>query len=462
MRLSRKALHDRSGPDPGRARRPTVRGTGATVAVIGAGPSGLTAAKHLLQAGISRVTVFEQSHRVGGNWVYTPGESHSSVFETTHIISSKSLSQFADFPMPAGYPDYPSHRQVLEYFERYADRFGLREVIRFDAEVTAARRTPGGGWDLTLDDGTSGHFDHLLVCNGHHWLPRWPDFPGEFTGTLLHSHHYKSAAPFAGSRVLVIGGGNSACDIAVETGRVAAHVGISWRRGYYVVPKLVLGLPPDVLDARTRWLPAPLRRRLFRLIWRLSTGGAAPYGLPEPDHPILSTHPVVNSELLYFIRHGRVHPYPDVRRFAGTRIEFADGRSAEFDTVVAATGFRIAFPFLEPGVAEFGDGEVPLFLRVFHPVERDLFFIGLIQPAGCIWPLAEAQARLVANWIAGRWELPSDLRSRIDADLARRRSRYLGTPRHAIEVDYHEHLAELAAALPADAPPWRDVSPVAR
>ena len=426
-----------------------TRGPEARVAVIGAGPSGLAAAKQLLEAGIRRVTVFEKSGRIGGNWVYSPEESHSSVFETTHLISSKRLSQFSDFPMPGDYPDYPSHGQLLGYFEAYAARFELERVIRFHAEVVRAATVPGDRWDVGLASGEVETFDHLVVCNGHHWLPRWPECPGRFTGQFLHSHHFKTSEPFRAQRVLVIGGGNSACDIAVETCRVAEHVGISWRRGYYVIPKLVFGTPPDVLSRRSRRLPAPMRQRLLTLIWRITTGGAAPYGLPEPDHPILACHPVVNSELLYFIRHGRIHPYPDIERFDGNLVEFKDGRREVFDSIIAATGFRIAFPFLDRSVADFDNGEVSLYLRVFHPDRPTLFFIGLIQPAGCIWPLAEAQARLSAAWIAGLWERPANIKKLTEGARQRRKGRYIDSPRHTIEVDYHEHLGELDRALGA-------------
>ena len=416
------------------------------LAIIGAGPSGLAALKVLRHAGLPAVA-FEQGSQVGGNWVFSPAEGHSSVFETTHIISSKRLSRYSDFPMPPEYPDYPSHQQLRAYFEDYARHFGLHQWIRFGTAVRRAEPTPRGGWLLELGDGSREEFDHLLVASGHHWDPRWPSYPGEFTGRLLHSHGFKSAAPFRGERVLVIGGGNSACDIAVETSRVAAHTGISVRRGYYIVPKFIFGQPPDVLNARLLWLPRRLRALLQQWTWRLATGGMAPYGLPEPDHGILSAHPAVNSELLYFLRHGTVHPYPDITRLEGRTVTFADGRSREFDTIIAATGFKISFPFLDPSLVDYTEGEVPLYLRVFHPELPRLYFIGLVQPQGCIWPLAEAQAELVAATILGRHRLPDDLAARAREDAARIGRRYTDSRRHSIEVDFHEHLGELRRAL---------------
>src|SRR5512144_1052148 len=240
------------------ARAPTEQ----RVCVIGAGPSGIAAAKNLLAAGFRRVVVYDRNAEVGGNWIYRPDPSHSSVFETTHIISSKRLSQYEDFPMPDAYPDYPGHAQLKAYFQSYARHFGVDRVLEFGTEVSSARPRPGGGWTLALGNGRREEFDALLVASGHHWDPRMPSYPGTFTGQLLHSHAYKSAEPFVGKRVLVIGGGNSACDIAVETSRRSARTEISMRRGYWFVPKFVMGLPTDVINDRLmRRLPKAIRQQ---------------------------------------------------------------------------------------------------------------------------------------------------------------------------------------------------------
>jgi len=428
------------------------RGLAARVCIIGAGPSGITAAKNLLQVGIKNLVVYEKGDQVGGNWVYSPQPSHSSVYETTHIISSKALSQYADYPMPADYPDYPSHQQVLAYFQGYAQHFGVLPYIRFNTEVRHAEKQADETWRITLHDGSVEIFDHLLVANGHHWDPRMPNYAGEFAGELLHSHAFKNNEPFRGKRVLVIGGGNSACDIAVETGRVSDFTAISWRRGYYLIPKFVFGQPIDVVNQKSLWIPRRLRAPLLRLGLRLQVGDYAAYGLQKPDAPLYSVHPVANSELLYFIRHGRVHPRRDVKRFDGQMVEFVDGKREAYDVVIAATGFHITFPFFDPAFISYQDTDVPLYLRVFHPEHRSLFFIGLVQPMGCIWPLADAQARLVANYIVGNYELPRDFQKWIEKDVRRIRSAFIDSPRHTIEVHFHDHLRELQRALPPNAP----------
>jgi cation diffusion facilitator CzcD-associated flavoprotein CzcO len=293
------------------------------VAIIGAGPCGLTSAKALAEAGITDLVMFDRGQRVGGNWVFDDASGHSSVFETTHIISSRRYSSFSDHAFPEGTPDYPSHREVAAYFESYAERFDLHRYLRPSTLVLRCTPRPEGGfvvrWRSEIDHSEHEEaFDKLVVANGHHWLPRWPDYPGTFSGEVLHSHDYKRAAPFTGRRVLVIGGGNSACDIAVETSRVSERTEISWRRGYWIVPKFVFGWAADDLNhaiaQRLGWIPLAWRLKALEVAVKLLTGGHGRYGLAAPDHPLGATHPTVNSELLYALRHGKITPRPDIER----------------------------------------------------------------------------------------------------------------------------------------------------
>lgn len=441
-----------------------IRNTEARVCVIGAGPSGITAGKNLLQAGLRNIVIYEKNDQVGGNWVFSPRLSHSSVFETTHIISSKTLSEYEDFPMPDDYPDYPSHKQLLDYFQNYARHFGVMDFIRFNTEVKHAEKQPDETWKITLDDGTVEHFDYLLVANGHHWNPRMPHYPGEFTGTFIHSHDYKTAAPFKDQRVLVIGGGNSACDIAVETSRISAFTAVSMRRGYYISPKFAFGKPADVMNAGVIWLPDFIRKPLLYLTLFINVGNYADYGLERPKHGILQQHLTMNSELLYFIRHGKVHPRRDIQKFEGKKVYFVEGKCEAYDVVIACTGFVITFPFFEKSFIDYSEGDVPLYLRVFHPEHPSLFFIGLVQPLGCIWPLADQHAKLAANYIVGNYHPPTDMRERIADEVESISKQFIKSSRHTIEVEYHKHLWALKREVPKNAPRWnesqRDVKPM--
>ncbi|HYM30892.1 MAG TPA: NAD(P)-binding domain-containing protein [Candidatus Cybelea sp.] len=442
MSVAHAERHERETEPAPRAGRAQPR-----IGIIGAGPSGIAAAKSLRAAGFKDIVLFERNREVGGNWIFNPKPSHSSVFETTHIISSKSLSQYEDFPMPADYPDYPGHEHLRRYFQDYARHFGVEPLIRFGTEVK--RVEPAGGtWRVVLDGGETQTFDRLLIANGHHWNPRMPSYPGAFAGEMLHSHDFKSAKQFAGKRVLVIGGGNSACDIAVETSRVAGRTCISMRRGYWFVPKFMMGLPTDVLHQKLMLkFPKPIRQTMMRMTLKLTQGSNRLYGLQEPEHGPLEAHPTLNSELLYFIRHGEIHPKPDIKRFDGHTVHFADGTAEEFDAIIAATGFVTTFPFLDRAIADYSGNEVRLYLKIFHPRHENLYFIGLFQPLGCIWPLADYQGRLVAKHIAGQWGRPSNIDAAIDREMAHPDYAWTKSVRHAVEVDYHAYRARLIKEL---------------
>ena len=422
------------------------------ICVIGAGPSGITALKNLLDEGLNALAV-DQNHEVGGNWLFSEKESHSSVFETTHIISSKKWSEYEDFPFDEfdpSLPDYPSHEQLAAYFQAYARKFKLYEHIRFGVRVLSAVRKGEDAWELTLEqNGEQGveHFTDLVVASGHHWNPRYPEYPGEFNGEFLHSHHFKKAEPFAGKRVLVIGGGNSACDVAVETSRVSAYTAISMRRGYRIIPKFIFGKPTDTVGSILRLFPTRMRQWSAELLVRIVNGPNRYYGMQEPDHRFGETHPTVNDELLYRIRHGKVAPKVDIERLDGDTVHFKDGTSEAFDVIIACTGFVISHPFFEKDLIDYSSGPVPLYLKMLHPEYRNLYFIGLFQPLGCIWPGAELQSRIMARELAGKWQRPADTAALAYREVEKPHYRQLDTPRHTITVDYHEFKKELQKAL---------------
>lgn len=421
------------------------------IAVIGAGPSGLTSVKNLLEAGFKDITVFEQNARLGGNWVYDEKNVHASVYETTHLISSKRLSQFEDFPMPPEYPDYPSHRELLAYFESYATHFNLRPYLRFNTKVICVEETSHKDWKITYQDSDGEHeetFTHLFIANGHHWKPLMPDNLSAFQGNLLHSHDYKSAKPFKDKRVLVIGGGNSACDVAVEVARVAEKTCISIRRGQHIFPKFMFGKPTDVAFSKINWMPFGLRQRVANFVIRLLQGRYSKYGLLTPDDRPLKTHPVINSELLYFIRHGKIFPRHGIVSVRDNLVEFTNGTKDIFDTIICATGYEVVFPFFRDPRLDFSkSAEVPLYLKMMHPEFPTLFFIGLFQPQGAIWPLAHYQAKIAANIIAKKCAFPENIEEKITQEKHVRHRRYHQNIRHALEVDYHDFRNELVSLL---------------
>ncbi len=406
--------------------------------IIGAGSSGIAACK-VLQDHAIPFDCYEASDRVGGNWAYDNPNQMSSAYKSLFINTSRERMEYSDYPMPKSYPVFPHHTQIAEYFNNYVDHFGFRQHIRFNCLVTRAEPLEGGGWEITLQDGSTHRYRALMVANGHHWDPRWPEppFPGHFNGEIIHSHYYRVPDPYVDKNVLVLGFGNSAMDIASETSRVSKMTYLAVRRGFHIIPKYVLGRPLDQPILYNQ-LPNALLLRLVALGLAIQVGKLTNYGLPEPDHPVLHAHPTVSSDILTRITHGRVRVKPNIRELDGDGVIFTDGSREQIDCIIYCTGYKISFPFFRPEVVEARQNDLPLFRRVFHPKYRDLFFIGLLQPLGAIMPLAELQSIWVSKYLLGQYTLPSqsELLRDIQQEREKLRKRFGNSPRHTMEVDY--------------------------
>jgi len=426
------------------------------VAVIGAGPSGLATVKALRDRGVP-VTCFDRADRIGGTWAFENSSGLSAAYRDLHINVSRARMQFEDLPMEHG-PDFAHHSEVVTYFERYARHFRLRDDIILGTGVDHARRLPGGGWDLELDDGSTCRADALVVANGHHSEPNRPHVPGTFSGTVLHAHDYRDNAFLRDRDVVVVGMGNSAMDIAVESSAVARQTYLSTRRGAHVMPKYVLGRPYDMLPGHAWMLgrgvsvgpvnlqiPWRARQAALQAAHRLLVGRMDAFGLPAPDHRFGESHPSISGRLLERIGHGRIAPRPSISSFDGDRVRFEDGSAVQADVVVLCTGYRITFPFLDDGIAPVRENRIDLFHRIFRPGLADLAFVGLVQPLGSIMQIAEGQARWVAAHFAGAYALPdeAEMWRTIAADRERLERRYVASPRHTIQVDQEEHLWRL-------------------
>jgi Flavin-binding monooxygenase-like len=423
--------------------------------IIGAGSSGIAAVKALHARSIP-FDCFESSDEVGGNWVFRNRNGFSAAYRDLYINVSRERMAYSDFPMSDSYPDFPHHTHIREYFNAYVDHFGLREMITFNATVTHAARNEGGSWEVTLDNGEIRAYDALLVANGHHWDPRWPEpaFPGSesFAGEQLHAHSYIDNSLFAGRGVVVLGMGNSAMDIAVESSYVAHHTYLSARQGAWIIPKYLFGRPVDQIPSDPR-VPFKIRQRIIHQIIRSYTGDPSRYGLPQPNHKFGEAHPTVSGRILDRIAHGTITPKPNIAALEGSKVRFADDTVVDADVVVYCTGYKISFPFFDPDFLSAPDNHIELFRRVFHPEIPGLYFIGLIQPLGAIMPLAEAQSEWVGDHLLGEYVLPAppQVRAEIAADQAAMRARYIASKRHTIQVDFDDYLRDLAAERRAGA-----------
>ena len=382
--------------------------------VIGAGPGGLAAARWLAERGIP-FDLVERQKDVGGIWdIDAPG---GPMYESAHFISSKTLSAFRDLPMPESYPDYPSHRQVLAYLRAYADRHGVREKAEFGTEVKGVR--PDGErpeWIVELATGESRRYAGVIVASGLQWTPKRPELPGRFDGEQIHSSAYRSPRQVQGRRALVVGSGNSGCDIAVDVSTAASRTCISLRRGYWFIPKHLFGVPADVFGHKGPQLPGWIEQPVFERMLRLLVGDVRRFGLPAPDHRLFETHPVLNTQLLHALGHGDLSVKPDVRELKGDRVAFADGSEDPFDLIIYATGYRRVVPVLPPDIHREGDVS-GLFLNLFHRRYPTLFVLGFFETDAGAYPLLDLQAELVARVLEARRERPGAL-ARFDRRMA--------------------------------------------
>jgi dimethylaniline monooxygenase (N-oxide forming) len=423
------------------------------VCIIGAGSSGICAAQVLDSRGIP-FDCFEKGSMIGGNWRYENDNGMSSAYRSLHINTSRRVMAFKSLPMPDHFPDYPNHFQMAAYFDEFADHFGLREKISFRTEVLKVEPSDGA-WAVTVK-GEGGaerveRYRAVLVANGHHWDPRWPEpaFPGseEFEGAQLHAHHYREPDVLRGKRVLVLGLGNSATDIAVESSRIAEKTFLAVRRGAYVLPKYMNGKPIDeAVHPLASYLPLSVQRFFAMKGLEIAAGDMTTYGLPKPDHKLFEAHPTVSSELLPRLGHGDIAVKPNIDRFSGGReVRFVDGSREEIDLVVYCTGYKITFPFFDPKVFAAPENRLPLYRRVVSVERPGLYFIGFIQPLGPIMPLAEAQCEWIADLLGDRATLPpaGEMKREIAREERKQAKRFVASKRHTVEVDFHPYLREI-------------------
>lgn len=376
------------------------------IALIGAGPSGLAGARALSKHGIA-FQGFEAHTDVGGLW--NIGNSRSTVYESAHLISSKRTTEFKEFPMPQGTADYPSHRELLEYFKAYAEHFDLKRHYRFGVRVLRVEPVsdaPDTLWRITMDAGEgegqqeTHEYKGVVIANGILAEPNKPEWPGQFNGQLLHTSAYKKADQFKGQRVLIVGAGNSGCDIAVDAVHHAQSVDISVRRGYYFVPKYVFGLPADTVGGKTK-LPRWLKQKVDSTMLKWFTGDPVRFGFPKPDYKMYESHPIVNSLILHHIGHGDVKVRPDVSRLDGHTVHFKDGSQADYDLVMTATGYKLHYPFINNALLNWQGMSPQLYLNIFAPRFERLAVLGMVEAAGLGWEGRAEQAELMALYFKG-------------------------------------------------------------
>ena len=429
-----------------------------SVAIVGAGACGLVGIKEALDHGLSP-TCFEIDDQIGGLWNINKKNYSSSVYHTTIINTSKEMMCFSDFPIPKEFPSYCPHHKVLEYFHLYCDHFGLREHIAFETRVDLVEKSDDfeetGNWKLTITDlkqnTTSVEtFNFVLLCNGHHGDPYIPHFPGQhlFKGESIHSREYFKNDSYAGKNVVVVGVGNSGCDMAVDLSRVCKQVYLVTRRGAWIFPRLHdKAIPSDMVI--NRFIKKVIPTILVKIFVRSTIANRYNldlYGL-TPNHDVFSSHPTVNDDVVGRIAVGSIQVKPNIKCITETGVEFVNGTSVEADVIAYCTGFSIGFPFLAPGIVNVSENKVDLYKYVFPPhLKGTLAVLGCVQPIGAINPVAELQARWAMMVFNKQSTLP--ISEKMQEDISRKQAmmslRYNKSRRHTIQVDYAEYCDEIA------------------
>jgi hypothetical protein len=390
---------------------------------------------------------YERGRRIGGVW--TREDRSTAAYRTLHLITSRDRTAFLEHPMADGTPDYPPRDAVGAYLEDYAARFGLIDHVRLGTAVSRVARD-GDGWDV---DGES--FDAVVVANGHNEVPTWPNpaYPGSesFGREQLHALDYDEPSPFAGKRVMVVGMGNSAMDIVSDLSLVADRTLLSVRHGSWVIPKRLLGKPADqvVKPWAAVHVPWQLRQPLSQTLLRVVTGPPERYGLPEPAGGLFQSHPTITDTVLSRISHGAIQPKGAIASLAPGAVSFVDGSVEPVDAIVWCTGYRVTVPFLDPALLGPDPKEQRLYMRVLHPTEPRLFFIGLMQSTGSAFPIVERQSELLADYLTGRWAPPSPRAMRAECERRYRRALKRWGPhgRPAMRVDFDRFMYDLGREI---------------
>ncbi len=418
--------------------------------VIGAGPMGLCTMRRLLEQGLPVIGV-EIHSNVGGLWDIE--STTSTMYQTAHLISSKSMTEFSDFPMADEVATYPRHDQLRQYFCDYAEHFDLYRHYRFNTKVE--RLEPSAdGWQVTISHNGQTEIlqaSGVLLANGTLHHPKHAEFEGEFSGERLHSSLYQDPAIFADKRVLIVGCGNSGCDIAVDAVHRAKSVDMVVRRGYYFLPKFVAGKAVDTLGGKIR-LPNKIKQFVDGLLVRLISGKPSAFGLPDPDYKMYESHPVVNSMFLHHIGHGDIKVRPAIESLTASGVKFINAEQADYDLILEATGYKLDYPFIDQAHLNWQGFAPHLYLNIFTPKHHNLFVMGMVEASGLGWQGRDDQAQLVAAYLKAKQQssakasafeqrIQQNANKRIDGGM-----QYLKVER----MSYYVHKADYLRAIHAE------------
>lgn len=385
------------------------------VAIIGGGWSGLYALKYALAEGFD-AELFEKSDRIGGVWAYRENAS-GGVWASAHATSSKTFLHASDFPLPEEYPLFPHHTHIYQYLCDYVNHFGLLPHIKLNHSVQAIEKI-GSRWSVSVVDqineaNLNDTFDAVFLCAGQNTIPSWPSeaMYQRFKGCTLHSFDYKYPTEnLYGKKILIVGGGESASDIANELSRHAKHVYMSVRRGlWYFTRHNGVSLPSDTrFSRRSRWIANDYGNNIIVRLVQLMTSlnfGVGGHGIAawKPNYSLLGGIINKSNRVLEKIPLGLVTPKGEIVSVQEQSVLFkGDTEPTEIDIIVYATGYQQKIPF------DIVNDSSELYKHLFYVDDPTLMVLGYVRPVfGSIVGLAELQARWATAVLAGKVDLPA-------------------------------------------------------
>ena len=410
---------------------------GEVVAVIGAGPAGLVAARYLASEGF-RPVLFDAADRVGGQW--RVGDADSGVWPGMRTNTSRVTTAFSDLEHADGSPTYPTGADIGAYLQRFARTSGILGEARFASRVSNLAPATGSGWQVTWTEADgrrrTERFDRAIVASGRYRTAHVPTLPGLDTfrghGGISHVARYQGAAAHVGHRVLVAGHSISAVEIASELAlKGAERVLVASRRHRYVLQKLIAGVPIEhriytrAAGLGARFLPPATTSEALRSFIVRSSGHPAQFGAPCHAEDPSAAGFTQNQYYLPLVAEGRIHPRPWIASVDARGVTFADGSREDVDAILFGTGYTLDLPFAGEEVRAALDldaSHADLHEFTFHPDLPGLAFIGLFEQGGPYFTPLELQARWIAYSWSGRCPAPTgpEMRAGVAAYRARR------------------------------------------
>lgn len=366
------------------------------VLVVGAGPAGLAAAA-ALQALEVPFDLVDRAEHVGGIW--NPQREDSPIWSTMEMISSRAFTQYEDMLQPVSFPEFLRGEQMAKYLRAYAARYNLTEHFRPGVEVRSAHPFSEGVWQVELSTGEITIYRAIIAAHGTSERPYLPDWTQQASAStrVIHAKDWTSADGLEGQRVLVVGSGQSAADIAVDAARRALEVRWSVRTGHWVVPRRIGPVAGDVAAAREPELLGPLNERIASAVVGRLAGDPSEVGLPAPTVPLTQDRVIVSDTVLDRVREGRITPIGEVTGITADGAITGSGDGYRPDLIVLATGYRSGADYLPDDVVPSTESGAPdLFLGAFPRHRDDLVILGQVRVSGGILPVLVEQADIAA------------------------------------------------------------------